>query len=69
MTADFASRPLVFTDLDDTLFQTGRKIIDPHERQRSVPGALDRSLAPRSFMTHGKIIWCSGCWRVRKPFR
>lgn len=51
MTADFASRPLIFTDLDDTLFQTGRKIIDPHERQRSVPGALDRSLAPRSFMT------------------
>ncbi len=51
MTANLATRPLIFTDLDDTLFQTGRKITDDRERRLSLPGALDRSLAPRSFMT------------------
>lgn len=51
MTANSATRPLVFTDLDDTLFQTGRKITDARERELRLPGALDRSLAPRSFMT------------------
>ncbi|GAB2953388.1 hypothetical protein GCM10011328_33030 [Hafnia psychrotolerans] len=60
MTANIATRPLIFTDLDDTLFQTGRKITDACERQLSVPGALDRSLAPRSFMTprqHNLVQW------------
>lgn len=51
MTLNPGARPLIFTDLDDTLFQTGRKIADPHVRKQSLPGALDRSLAPRSFMT------------------
>lgn len=60
MQTEHLTRPLIFTDLDDTLFQTGRKIVDVDERQRSVPGALDRSLAPRSFMTprqHNLVQW------------
>lgn len=60
MTDLISSRPLIFTDLDDTLFQTGRKITDARERELSLPGALDRSLAPRSFMTprqHHLVQW------------
>lgn len=44
-------QPILFTDLDDTLFQTKRKINDIDKLAKAVPAALDRLLAPRSFMT------------------
>lgn len=44
-------RPIIFTDLDDTLFQTKRKINDARLMANATPGALDRTLQPRSFMT------------------
>lgn len=50
MPHDHPMRPILFTDLDDTLFQTMRKIPDPAEQAKAQPGALDRELAPRSFM-------------------
>lgn len=46
-----ARSPVVFTDLDDTLFQTRRKMVDELALEPFRTGALDRSLSPRSFMT------------------
>ena len=43
-------RPLVFLDLDDTVFQTRRKNADA-----AVVGAVDRHGAPLSFMTPGQV--------------
>lgn len=45
-----SNKPIVFTDLDDTLFQTRRKIKNA-ESLHLQTGALDRSQQPRSFMT------------------
>lgn len=45
------SKPVIFTDLDDTLFQTRRKMVDELDLTPFRTGAIDRSLAPRSFMT------------------
>ncbi len=45
------NRPVVFSDLDDTLFQTRRKMVDEMALEPFRTGALDRSLTPRSFMT------------------
>lgn len=45
------NRPVVLSDLDDTLFQTRRKMVDELALEPFRTGALDRSLAPRSFMT------------------
>ncbi|QCR38529.1 hypothetical protein [Nissabacter sp. SGAir0207] len=50
MPHDAFTRPIIFTDLDDTLFQTLRKIPGPQAQQPLAVGALDRDLAPRSFM-------------------
>lgn len=50
-------KPVVLTDLDDTLFQTKRKMqqelaLDVHE-----VAALDRSLQPRSFMSQEQALF------------
>ncbi|CAM4235508.1 HAD family hydrolase [Serratia silvae] len=45
------SKPVIFSDLDDTLFQTRRKMVDELDLAPYRTGALDRSLEPRSFMT------------------
>lgn len=45
------NKPVVLSDLDDTLFQTRRKMVDELALEPFKTGALDRSLAPRSFMT------------------
>lgn len=45
------TKPVILTDLDDTLFQTRRKMIDELALEPYKTGALDRSLEPRSFMT------------------
>lgn len=45
------NKPVVLSDLDDTLFQTRRKMVDELALEPFRTGALDRSLAPRSFMT------------------
>ncbi|XTZ38624.1 hypothetical protein ACQYRI_00720 [Salmonella enterica] len=45
------NKPVVLSDLDDTLFQTRRKMADELALEPFRTGALDRALAPRSFMT------------------
>jgi len=45
------NKPVVFSDLDDTLFQTRRKMVDELALEPFRPGALDRSMSARSFMT------------------
>ncbi|HHQ6624130.1 hypothetical protein HZI31_24540 [Serratia fonticola] len=45
------NKPVIFSDLDDTLFQTRRKMVDELDLAPYRTGALDRSLEPRSFMT------------------
>jgi predicted mannosyl-3-phosphoglycerate phosphatase (HAD superfamily) len=49
-------RPVVFTDLDDTLFQTKRKMLDEIDQIPVRIGALDRSMAPRSFMNDEQAL-------------
>lgn len=50
------NRPVVLSDLDDTLFQTRRKMVDELALEPFRTGALDRSLAPRSFMTEEQAM-------------
>ncbi|MDV5356650.1 hypothetical protein QM201_17400 [Enterobacter asburiae] len=45
------NKPVVLSDLDDTLFQTRRKMVDELALEPFRTGAVDRSLSPRSFMT------------------
>lgn len=45
------NKPVVFSDLDDTLFQTRRKMVDELALEPFRPGALDRTMNARSFMT------------------
>lgn len=45
------NKPVVFSDLDDTLFQTRRKMVNELALEPYRTGALDPSLNPRSFMT------------------
>ncbi|MEA9389600.1 hypothetical protein SJI19_03360 [Acerihabitans sp. TG2] len=45
------NKPVVFSDLDDTLFQTRRKMTDELALAPFRPGALDRAMTARSFMT------------------
>lgn len=49
-------RPVVFPDLDDTLFQTKRKMVDELDQIPVRVGALDRSLEPRSFMNEEQAL-------------
>ena len=50
------NKPVVFSDLDDTLFQSRRKMVDELALEPVRTGALDRSLTPRSFMTEAQAI-------------
>lgn len=50
------NKPVVLSDLDDTLFQTRRKMVDELALEPFRTGALDRSLAPRSFMTEEQAM-------------
>ncbi|WP_312925019.1 HAD family hydrolase [Atlantibacter hermannii] len=50
------NRPVIFSDLDDTLFQTRRKMVDELDLAPFRTGALDRSLEPRSFMTEEQAM-------------
>ncbi|KQN52797.1 MULTISPECIES: hypothetical protein [Rahnella] len=45
------NKPVILSDLDDTLFQTRRKMVDELDLEPFRPGALDRSMSARSFMT------------------
>ena len=49
-------KPVIFSDLDDTLFQTRRKMVDELALEPFRTGALDRSLQPRSFMTEEQAM-------------
>ncbi len=49
-------RPVVFPDLDDTLFQTKRKMVKELAQEPVRVGALDRSLNPRSFMNEEQAM-------------
>ena len=49
-------KPVIFSDLDDTLFQTRRKMVNELAQEPFRTGALDRSLAPRSFMTEEQAM-------------
>ena len=48
---DSYQMPIVLVDLDDTLFQTKRKMTDEYGWEPAYIAALDRSQTPRSFMT------------------
>lgn len=50
------NKPVIFSDLDDTLFQTRRKMVDELDLTPFRTGALDRSLQPRSFMTEEQAM-------------
>ena len=50
------NKPVIFSDLDDTLFQTRRKMVDELAQEPFRTGALDRSLEPRSFMTEEQAM-------------
>ena len=50
------NKPVIFSDLDDTLFQTRRKMVDELDLAPFRTGALDQSLAPRSFMTEEQAM-------------
>lgn len=50
------NKPLIFSDLDDTLFQTRRKMVNELDLTPFRTGALDRSLEPRSFMTEEQAM-------------
>ncbi|MBI6543322.1 hypothetical protein JEO90_07740 [Proteus vulgaris] len=50
------TKPVILTDLDDTLFQTRRKMVDELALEPYKTGALDRSLEPRSFMTQEQAM-------------
>ncbi|HEM7134317.1 hypothetical protein AB6F89_09075 [Providencia hangzhouensis] len=50
------NRPVILTDLDDTLFQTRRKMVDELDVTPFRTGAMDRSLQPRSFMTEEQAM-------------
>ena len=52
-------KPILLVDLDDTLFQTKRKMQQEHGWQPEFIAALDRSLAPRSFMTDWQRHMCA----------
>lgn len=50
------NKPVVLSDLDDTLFQTRRKMVDELALEPFRTGAVDRSLSPRSFMTEEQAM-------------
>ncbi|MCZ8781119.1 hypothetical protein OM280_18210 [Escherichia albertii] len=50
------NNPVIFSDLDDTLFQTHRKMVNGLALEPFRTGALDRSLTPRSFMTEEQAM-------------
>lgn len=50
------NKPLALCDLDDTLFQTKRKMLDENGQIPYCTGALDRELQPRSFMSEEQSI-------------
>lgn len=52
-------KPILLVDLDDTLFQTKRKMQQEHGWQPEFIAALDRSLTPRSFMTDWQRHMCA----------
>ena len=49
-------RPVVLPDLDDTLFQTKRKMVNELAQEPFRVGALDRSLSPRSYMNEEQAM-------------
>ncbi|CAK9885522.1 MAG: hypothetical protein XXXJIFNMEKO3_01922 [Candidatus Erwinia impunctatus] len=51
------NKPVIFSDLDDTLFQTCRKMVDELSQQPYRTAALDRSLQPRSFMNREQALF------------
>lgn len=58
------NKPLFLVDLDDTLFQTKRKMTQELGQEPVRVGALDRSLTPRSFMNQKQAMlvdWLLEC--------
>lgn len=51
------NKPIFLCDLDDTLFQTRRKMVDELDQTPFRVGAVDRSLEPRSFMTEEQSMF------------
>lgn len=50
------NKPVIFSDLDDTLFQTRRKMVNKLDLEPFRTGALDLSREPRSFMTQEQAM-------------
>ncbi|WP_039057622.1 hypothetical protein [Enterobacter sp. Bisph1] len=51
------NKPVVLSDLDDTLFQTRRKMVNELALEPFRTGALDRSMQARSFMTEEQAMF------------
>ncbi len=49
-------KPVILSDLDDTLFQTKRKMTQEQALTPFRAGAVDRTLQPRSFMTEEQAM-------------
>ncbi len=56
------NKPVVLSDLDDTLFQTRRKMVDELAPEPFRTGAVDRTLNPRSFMTEEQSMLVDWLW-------
>lgn len=56
------NKPVVLSDLDDTLFQTRRKMVDELALEPFRTGAVDRTLNPRSFMTEEQSMLVDWLW-------
>ena len=52
-----SNKPVILTDLDDTLFQTKRKMQEELHISPNHIAALDRSLTPRSFMSDEQFLF------------
>ena len=50
------TKPVILSDLDDTLFQTKRKMTQEQALTPFRAGAVDRTLQPRSFMTEEQAM-------------
>ena len=53
------NKPVVLCDLDDTLFQTKRKMLTETLQTPVEVGAYDRELQPRSFMSQEQSMLVS----------
>lgn len=58
------NKPVIFSDLDDTLFQTKRKMKHELDALPFRCAALDRDMQPAALWTRNRPCLSIGCWRT-----